>query len=657
MVLKMSVELLKEMSNRYGSNPEYVLAGGGNTSYKDSEFLYVKGSGVSLSDITKDGFVKMERARLNEIFNSKYSSDPDQREAEVLRDMMASRCIGEENKRPSVEALLHNVLPFTFVLHVHPAKVNGLTCGKSCLQGAAQMFPNNSVWIGQIMPGYILAADVKNKIEQYNKEHGTMPKYIFLENHGVFIGGNTVEEIDSAVDGMNKIFDKKIQKTPDFSEVEFNKEMAVCAAPAVRALAAEGKVCVFVTNKEVMNTVSSKENFKKASTAFTPDHMVYCNDEALFIEAAGIDSFYTELAEKLDDYKKRNNKLPKIVGLKNIGYFACGISKKTADIAAAIFLDAIKVAVYAESFGGGKPMNDELVYAINHWEVERYRRSVSMNAAGGKRLDGKITIITGSAQGFGLGIAQEMAKQGAYLAIADLNGEGAKNVANDINTEFGKGTAIGLMVNVGNEENVKEMIYDMTLSYGGLDIFVNNAGIVKAGGIDEMELKAFELVTAVNYTAYYLCVKYAAKIMKIQNRFMKDTWTDIIQINSKSGLEGSKKNFAYAGSKFGGIGLTESFALELVDDNIKINSICPGNFLGGPLWMDPEKGLFVQYLKAGKIAGAKTVEDVKKAYEAKVPMGRGCEVIDVARAIFYVVEQDYETGQAIPVTGGQVMLK
>ena len=127
-------------------------------------------------------------------------------------------------------------------------------------------------------------------------------------------------------------------------------------------------------------------------------------------------------------------------------------------------------------------------------------------------------------------------------------------------------------------------------------------------------------------------------------------------MSSKSGLEGSNKNFAYAGSKFGAIGLVQSFALELVAYNIKVNAICPGNYLDGPLWSDPEKGLFVQYLKAGKVPGAKTVADVRKFYESKTPIARGCLPIDVARAIMYCVEQQYETGQAIPVTGGQVML-
>jgi len=145
-------------------------------------------------------------------------------------------------------------------------------------------------------------------------------------------------------------------------------------------------------------------------------------------------------------------------------------------------------------------------------------------------------------------------------------------------------------------------------------------------------------------------------VMKRQRAADPAYMADIIEINSKSGLEGSKANFAYAGSKFGGIGLTQSFALELAPYGVKVNAVCPGNLLDGPLWSDPKRGLFQQYLDAGKVPGAKTVADVRRFYEAKVPLGRGCLVEDVARAIFYLVEQQYETGQALPVTGGQVML-
>jgi sorbitol-6-phosphate 2-dehydrogenase len=145
--------------------------------------------------------------------------------------------------------------------------------------------------------------------------------------------------------------------------------------------------------------------------------------------------------------------------------------------------------------------------------------------------------------------------------------------------------------------------------------------------------------------------------MAVQHMAKADYTSDIIQINSKSGLEGSNRNSAYAGGKFGGIGLTQSFALELISDGIKVNSVCPGNFYDGPLWSDPEDGLFVQYLRSGKVPGARTIEDVRRYYDARVPMGRGCTVADVMKAIYYCIEQKYETGQAIPVTGGQVMLR
>ncbi|MBQ7714738.1 MAG: SDR family oxidoreductase [Clostridia bacterium] len=270
-------------------------------------------------------------------------------------------------------------------------------------------------------------------------------------------------------------------------------------------------------------------------------------------------------------------------------------------------------------------------------------------------LAGKIAVVTGSAQGFGLGIADFLASQGANVVVADMNGDGARSAAENICKKNYVET-LAVTTDVTSEESVESLIESTVLRFGGIDIFVNNAGIVRAGSLDEMTLRSFTLVENVNYNAYFLCAKYASAVMKLQREVKNDLMCDIIEINSKSGLEGSNKNFAYAGSKFGGIGLTQSFALELAPYGIKVNAICPGNFLDGPLWSDPEKGLFVQYLKAGKVPGAKTVEDVRKFYESKVPLGRGCRTEDVCKAISYIIDQKYETGQAVPVTGGQVMM-
>lgn len=277
-------------------------------------------------------------------------------------------------------------------------------------------------------------------------------------------------------------------------------------------------------------------------------------------------------------------------------------------------------------------------------------------AAVGGRVQDKIAIVTGGAQGFGGGIAEVLYAQGANIVVADLNEEVGRKMVEKLNSKKQTNQAFFVKANVVSPESVEEMVAATVKQFGGLDVIISNAGILRAGGLDEMTPEIFSLMTDVNYKGYFLCAKYASAVMKIQSQFKDDYFADIIQINSKSGLKGSNRNFAYAGGKFGGIGLTQSFAMELMPHKIKVNSICPGNFFEGPLWSDPEKGLFVQYLKAGKVPGAEDVEDVKAFYEKQVPAGRGCRVIDVVRAIFYVMEQEYETGQAVPVTGGQNML-
>ncbi|HTX72873.1 MAG TPA: SDR family NAD(P)-dependent oxidoreductase [Rectinemataceae bacterium] len=278
-------------------------------------------------------------------------------------------------------------------------------------------------------------------------------------------------------------------------------------------------------------------------------------------------------------------------------------------------------------------------------------------AAGRDRVvEGRIALVTGGAQGFGEEIVRALAASGALVFVADLNVEGAGRLAASLCAAEGRTCAIPVAVNVTDESSVAAMFAEAIRAAGGMDLVVSNAGVLKAASILEQDASAFRFVTDVNYTGFFHVAKHAARVLRAQWRCAPRWRSDIVQINSKSGLEGSNRNGAYAGSKFGGIGLVQSYALELVDYGVKVNAICPGNFFDGPLWSDPENGLFVQYLRSGKVPGARTVADVKAFYEAKVPMGRGCEGADVMRAIYYIVEQEYETGQALPVTGGQVML-
>ena len=655
----MSLQKLADMSNKYGKNPEYVLAGGGNTSYKDENYLYVKGSGTSLATIKPEEFVMMERAGLAAMMDKTYPEDDAQRESLALEDLMASRHITHMNRRPSVETLLHDLFPYKYVLHLHPSLVNGMTCGKDGKAACEKLFAGKAVWIPITRPGYILSKVCKEAMDQYKAENGEDPKLLFLENHGVFFAADTTEEIDTLCEETFATLKSCVKEEPLFSDVDFDRERAAYLAPTVRMLynPEDAAITLFYTSKSASDFVADEKAFAPLSAPFSPDHIVYCKAYFLFVPA------FEDLNEQTDaikkayaEYVEKNGFAPRVIAVEKLGFFVTGNNMKEAKTAKLLLIDAIKIAVYAKAFGGALHMTKELIDFIVNWEVESYRAKVSGAGASARRLEGKVSLVTGSAQGFGKGIALAMAEQGAHLIIADLNFEGAVSCANELNEKYGADTAIAVKANVSDETSVKEMFEAAVLAFGGLDVLVNNAGIVRAGSLDEMTKEAFELVTSINYTAYFLCAKYASKIMKLQHAAAPDYMMDIIEINSKSGLTGSNKNFAYAGSKFGGLGLTQSFALELAPYKIKVNAICPGNLLDGPLWSDPERGLFVQYLNAGKVPGAKTVADVKRFYESKVPLNRGCWESDVACAILYIIEQKYETGQAVPVTGGQTML-
>ena len=259
------------------------------------------------------------------------------------------------------------------------------------------------------------------------------------------------------------------------------------------------------------------------------------------------------------------------------------------------------------------------------------------------RLNNKSAIVTGAAQGLGAALAERLAKEGANVLLLDINGDGAEAEARKITDSFGV-KALGRRADITNEKEVSAAVQLAVHEHGGLDIMVANAGILKAYEVTDFPVEEWRRVVDVNLVGYFICAKAAANVMKDQKRGA------IIQINSKSGKKGSFRNSAYAASKFGGIGLTQSLALEMAPYGVRVNAICPGNLLDSPLWQD---SLYEQYAKRWNL----TVEQVREKYLDQVPLGRGCEYEDVANVMVFLCseESSYMTGQAINVTGGQEM--
>ncbi len=260
-----------------------------------------------------------------------------------------------------------------------------------------------------------------------------------------------------------------------------------------------------------------------------------------------------------------------------------------------------------------------------------------------KQLENKIALVTGGAQGLGAALCQRLAEEGCDVVIADLNIDGARQTAATIAEQTGQRT-LAVQVDISDEADVESLVQQTVDAFGRLDIVVSNAGILIAEAIWEFPAEKWRAVMNVNLFGYMLVAKHASKAMIPQGSGV------IIQINSKSGKKGSFKNSAYAATKFGGVGLTQSIALDLAEHGIRVNAICPGNLLDSPLWVD---SLYSQYAKKWGI----TEEEVRQKYTDQVPMKRGCTYEDVANVLVFLAsdQSSYMTGQAINVTGGQEM--
>ncbi len=359
---------LVSLSNIYGSNEELVLAGGGNTSAKDGDVMYIKGSGTQLATITAEGFVKMNRAALADIFTKEYPTDDDAREAQALADLTAAKMPGEENKRPSVETLLHSLFPHRFVFHVHPALVNGLTCSVEGESAAEELFGDGFVWIESCKPGYTLSKICYDKMNAYKAQTGKDADMLLLQNHGIFIAADTVEEIGDKLAAIMSKLNAAVVREPDFDSGDYDGEKAQKCFDVIYELYGDDAVITYEPSAEALRFAESPETAQAVMKPFTPDHIVYCKAEPVygFCQAC--------IRGAVNEYVDDHGYMPKIIIISGCGFFAVDLTPKGSETAAMLFNDALKVATYSESFGGPLHMTDELSDFITNWEVESYRQ-------------------------------------------------------------------------------------------------------------------------------------------------------------------------------------------------------------------------------------------------------------------------------------------
>lgn len=348
---------ISALSVEFGGE-RYVRGGGGNTSCKNGSTLWVKPSGLALSDMTPDGFVALSRERLDRLYDAVFPADAAGREGAV-KDFMAGTVVPGSKGRPSVEAPLHNSFPQRFVVHTHPALVNGLTCGGAGEEACARLFPG-ALWLDFVEPGYTLSMKVREAMRAYEKRNGVMPEMLFLGNHGLFIAH------DEAA-GVRRLHGEVMGKVA--AEVEkagFSGEPARGPAPDA-AVAAGVADRVRAVLKDDATAVSPGGWFKIPEGAASPDHIVYCRSYMFEGEP---------VAAALETYHGKHGYWPRVVAAPE-GVFGFGPTQKVADLALELAWDAALVARYACAFGGMHYLEKRFIDFIEAWEVESYRQKQS----------------------------------------------------------------------------------------------------------------------------------------------------------------------------------------------------------------------------------------------------------------------------------------
>ena len=352
---------LAAMSNKYGANPAYVLAGGGNTSFKSEKNLWIKGSGTALATIAPQDFVVMDRSKLTLMWTAAYPENEAARESAVLQDMMDARVEGE-SRRPSVETLLHDLFPQRYILHVHPTLINGLTCSVEGEAAMKKLLPD-AVWVDACKPGYILALECKQKMDAYKATYGRDADLLFLQNHGIFFAADTAEAVGALAEKTMATVAAAVNRYPNEEIVEVEKSRVDTICNELASLYCGS--CCHLVNREILC-------YNPTTKSLSPDHIVYAKAKQLALDSE------EGLEEAFAAFEKENGYKPKIVFIKGLGMFACDASEKSAQTAASVMYDAVKVVCYAESFGGVQPMPEFLIDFIVNWEVESYRSKVKL---------------------------------------------------------------------------------------------------------------------------------------------------------------------------------------------------------------------------------------------------------------------------------------
>lgn len=658
-------------SHLLGSNRAIANWGGGNTSMKTTEkdfrgceifVMWVKGSGSDLRTMGKEKFTALNLEDIQPLL------ERDQMNDKEMVDYLSHCMIDRRHPRSSIETLLHAFLPFKHVDHTHPDAIISICCSDNGKEAAEEIYGDRFVWVPYVRPGFELSKLIAESVKK-----NPNAKLVLMEKHGLVTWGETSEEsynhTISAIQEAEDYVEKKARGETLFGGEHYKtlpederKEILSRILPVIRGEVSEDQsmIAIYDDSETILQFTNSVDAPQLSQIgAACPDHLVHTKRFPLYVDWDPISKdsdeltavLKTEIARYKESYRRyfqRNQHegdqlmepVPRVVLIPGIGMVNTGKSHNAAKVSEALYHRAVAVMAGASILGEFVSLNEEESFGVEYWPLELYKLSLAPPEAEFSR---QVAFVTGGAGGIGSASCRRFASEGSHVVVADLNLEGAENTAKEINDRFGNGRAIAVKVDVTSEEAVHASFQQAILTYGGVDIVVNNAGLATSSPLDETSIDEWELNMNVLGKGYFLVAREAFRLMKTQKLGGK-----MVFVGSKNSIYAGKNNTAYSSAKAAEVHLARCIAAEGGEYGIRVNSVLPDAVLKGSQIWDS------QWREERAAAYGIHPDELEEHYRKRTTLMVNVLPEDIAEAIaFFASSKSAKTtGSMITVDGG-----
>ncbi|GMA60644.1 putative oxidoreductase YuxG [Alicyclobacillus fastidiosus] len=566
---------------------------------REIDVLWVKGSGSDLAEATERSFTALRLSEVLPLFERDQMSD------EEMVAYLARCMLDSKHPRSSIETLLHAFLPFPHVDHTHPDSIISLCCSDNGRLLADEIFGDRAVWVPYIRPGFELSRMIGQAVRENPK-----CELVLMEKHGLITWGdtskacyaNTKRIVAQAADYIAERLNQKTlfggQKYVTLP-VQARTATAAAVMPTIRGIVSEFRhaILTYDDGEDFLQFVGSQDAATLSQVgAACPDHLVHTKRKPLYVDwdpsSGDVQSLKEQIRSGLNEYKDEyityyethvdldvpmHDPYPRVILIPGVGAIGTGKNKKMSNVAIALYRRAVSVMKGATTLGTFVSLGEKESFDVEYWPLELYKLSL---APRDEELAHKVAYITGGAGGIGSATARLMAAEGAHIVLADLAHEAATNLAAQLNTEFGEGTAVGVPLDVTDEQRVVDSFQQAVLNYGGVDIFVSNAGLASSSPFTETTLQDWNRNLNVLGTGYFLTTREAFRVMVEQQR-----GGSVIFVTSKNAVYAGKDAAAYSAAKAMEGHLARCLAVEGGPHGIRVNAVLPDAVLqGSNIW-------------------------------------------------------------------------